>query len=117
MEKLHWKIGITLGLIILSLWLLYPGMEWYTKTPEEKATMETMHMRPKHIMNLGLDLKGGTHMLLELEVEKLSNKDKAGLNDAMSRAIEIIRNRIDQYGVGETPISRQGERWISVDLP
>lgn len=117
MEKLHWKIGITLGLIILSLWLLYPGMEWYTKTPEEKATMETMHMRPKHIMNLGLDLKGGTHMLLELEVEKLSKKDKAGLNDAMSRAIEIIRNRIDQYGVGETPISRQGERWISVDLP
>jgi preprotein translocase subunit SecD len=74
-----------------------------------------MRLRPKHILNLGLDLKGGTHMLLELDVEKLDKKEK--LNDAMARAIEIIRNRIDQYGVGETPISRQGDRWISVDLP
>ena len=115
MEKLHWKIGLTLGLLILSVWLLYPTVEWYTKTPDERAKSEAMRMRPKHILNLGLDLKGGTHMLLELEVEKLDKKEK--LNDAMSRAIEIIRNRIDQYGVGETPISRQGERWISVDLP
>jgi protein-export membrane protein SecD len=67
------------------------------------------------MLNLGLDLRGGTHMLLELDVSKLNKKET--LSDAMARAIEIIRNRIDQYGVGETPISRQGERWISVDLP
>ncbi|HNW44851.1 MAG TPA: protein translocase subunit SecD [Elusimicrobiales bacterium] len=115
MDKLHWKIGSVLGLLILSFWLLYPSIEWYTKTPDERAKTEAMRMRPKRIINLGLDLKGGTHMLLELDVEKLDKKEK--LNDAMSRAIEIIRNRIDQYGVGETPISRQGERWISVDLP
>jgi len=115
MDKLHWKIGFTLGLLIISFWLLYPGIEWYTKTPDERGKMEAMRMRPKHILNLGLDLKGGTHMLLELDVEKLDKKEKLG--DAMARAIEIIRNRIDQYGVGETPISRQGERWISVDLP
>ena len=35
----------------------------------------------------------------------------------MARAIEIIRNRIDQYGVGETSITRQGEKWILVQLP
>ncbi len=115
MNKLHWKIGTVLGLLILSFWLLYPSVEWYTKTNDDRAKTEAMRMRPKRILNLGLDLRGGTHMLLELDVEKLDKKEK--LNDAMTRAIEIIRNRIDQYGVGETPISRQGERWISVDLP
>ncbi len=115
MTKLHWKIGTVLGLLILSFWLLYPTVEWYTKTPGERAKLEAVRMRPKRILNLGLDLRGGTHLLLELDVAKLGKKEQ--LNDAMARAIEIIRNRIDQYGVGETPISRQGERWISVDLP
>jgi len=115
MNKLHWKIGTVLGLLILSFWLLYPSVEWYTKTNDDRAKTEAMRMRPKRILNLGLDLRGGTHMLLELDVEKLAKKEK--LNDAMARAIEIIRNRVDQYGVGETPISRQGDRWISVDLP
>ncbi len=115
MNKLHWKIGTILGLLILSIWLLYPTAEWYTKTPDERAKLEAVRMRPKRILNLGLDLRGGTHLLLELDVTKLDKKEN--INDAMSRAIEILRNRIDQYGVGETPISRQGERWISVDLP
>ncbi|MCR4820536.1 MAG: protein translocase subunit SecD [Elusimicrobiales bacterium] len=117
MDKLHWKLGITLVLLVLSVWLLYPTINWYTQSADEIAKAEATHSRPKHMLNLGLDLKGGTHMLLELEVEKLSKKDKNNLSDAMARAIEIIRNRIDQYGVGETPISRQGERWISVDMP
>lgn len=117
MDKLHWKLGLTLVLIVLSAWLLYPTINWYTQSADEIEKAEATHSRPRHMLNLGLDLKGGTHMLLELEVEKLSKKDKANLSDAMARAIEIIRNRIDQYGVGETPISRQGERWISVDLP
>jgi protein-export membrane protein SecD len=115
MNKLHWKMGIILGLVILSAWLLYPTVEWYTKPADERGKLEAVKLRPKRMLNLGLDLRGGTHMLLELDVTKLDKKET--LNDAMSRAIEIIRNRIDQYGVGETPISRQGERWIAVDLP
>jgi len=115
MKTLHWKMGTILGLLILSVWLLYPTVEWYTKTADEREKLEAIKMRPKKLLNLGLDLRGGTHMLLELDVEKLPKKEK--ISDAMARAIEIIRNRIDQYGVGETPISRQGDRWISVDLP
>ena len=37
--------------------------------------------------------------------------------DAVNRAMEIIRNRIDQYGVSEPSISRQGSRRIIVELP
>ena len=37
--------------------------------------------------------------------------------DAVSRAQEIIRNRVDQYGVSEPSIQRQGSRRIIVELP
>jgi preprotein translocase subunit SecD len=37
--------------------------------------------------------------------------------DAVSRAMEIIRNRVDQYGVSEPSISRQGSRRVIVELP
>lgn len=38
-------------------------------------------------------------------------------SDAVTRAIEIIRNRVDQYGVSEPSIQRQGARRIIVELP
>ena len=37
--------------------------------------------------------------------------------DAVTRAIEIIRNRVDQYGVSEPSIQKQGSRRIIVELP
>jgi preprotein translocase subunit SecD len=37
--------------------------------------------------------------------------------DAVTRALEIIRNRVDQYGVSEPTIQRQGSRRIIVELP
>ncbi len=37
--------------------------------------------------------------------------------DAVNRAKEIIRNRVDQYGVSEPSIQRQGSRRIIVELP
>jgi preprotein translocase subunit SecD len=37
--------------------------------------------------------------------------------DAVNRAVEIIRNRVDQYGVSEPSIQRQGNRRIIVELP
>ncbi len=38
-------------------------------------------------------------------------------DDAINRAMEIIRNRIDQYGVSEPSIQKQGSRRIIVELP
>jgi preprotein translocase subunit SecD len=38
-------------------------------------------------------------------------------SDAVTRAIEIIRNRVDQYGVSEPSIQKQGSRRIVVELP
>ncbi len=42
---------------------------------------------------------------------------KKSADDAVSRAMEIIRNRVDQYGVSEPTIQREGSRRIIVELP
>lgn len=115
MNKLAFKWGLILLVLVGSIALLYPSYEWYDKTPQEREKLEASGSRPKRILNLGLDLRGGSSLLLELDVSKLSGKET--LTDSVKRAIEIIRNRIDQYGVGEIPITRQGEKWISVQLP
>jgi SecD/SecF fusion protein len=65
-------------------------------------------------INLGLDLKGGMHLLLKVDTEHLTGAAK---KDAADRAIEVIRNRIDEFGVRETSIQRQGEDEIVVQLP
>jgi preprotein translocase subunit SecD len=38
-------------------------------------------------------------------------------DDAVTRAMEIIRNRVDQYGVSEPSIQKQGERRVIIELP
>jgi SecD/SecF fusion protein len=63
---------------------------------------------------LGLDLKGGMHLLLKIDTSHLSAKAK---EDAADRAVEVIRNRIDEFGVRETSIQKQGEDEIVVQLP
>ena len=114
-NKLAVKWGIIIAILLGSLYLIYPNYKWYSKPLTERETLDTLGERPKRMLNLGLDLRGGSSLLLELEVAKLSGKEP--LNEAMARAIEIIRNRIDQYGVAETSITKQGDKWIMVQLP
>ena len=62
---------------------------------------------------LGLDLEGGTEMVLAPVTES-----GAAVNPGqLDRAVEIIRQRIDANGVAESEISTQGGRNIVVAIP
>ncbi len=63
---------------------------------------------------LGLDLQGGMHLVLKVDTAKLPKEAQA---DAPERALEVIRNRIDQFGVKEPAIHLQGQDEIVVQLP
>ncbi|MCM8792062.1 MAG: protein translocase subunit SecD [Candidatus Omnitrophica bacterium] len=65
-------------------------------------------------ISLGLDLKGGMHLVLRVDTTHLSEEAR---KDAADRAVEIIRNRIDEFGVREPSIQRQGEYEVVVQLP
>jgi len=114
-NKLAVKWGLIIAILLGSVYLIYPNYKWYSKPLADREQLDTLGERPKRMLNLGLDLRGGSSLLLELEVAKLNTSEP--LNEAMQRAVEIIRNRIDQYGLAETQITRQGDKWIMVQLP
>jgi preprotein translocase subunit SecD len=167
-RELRWKLAVIVGVIGVGAWFAFP-------------------LRQR--INLGLDLQGGMHLVLEVEAEKAvdSTTDRlvvevteslaklaipglevrklasnqlvvklpdAGRSDAVAEAIksfpslvpagkggteltyklddqrvqrimenaveqalETIRNRVDQFGVAEPTIQRQGSRNIVVELP
>ncbi len=68
----------------------------------------------KERISLGLDLQGGMHLVLKVDTTKIP---AAARTDAADRALEVIRNRIDQFGVKEPSIARQGEDEIVIQLP
>jgi SecD/SecF fusion protein len=62
---------------------------------------------------LGLDLRGGTQIVLET-----SDSPTAKANaENTDKALEVLRRRIDALGVAEPSVTRQGERRIIVELP
>lgn len=61
----------------------------------------------------GLDLQGGTHVVLEAVDTPEAKVDE----DAVQRVVKIIEHRINDLGLTEPIIQRQGDRRIIVELP
>ncbi len=62
---------------------------------------------------LGLDLKGGVQLVYQGEATAQSGVTQASL----SRAVDIMRQRVDQLGVSDPEIQTSGGNQISVGLP
>lgn len=65
-------------------------------------------------IRLGLDLQGGVH--IKLEVDK-SNLPEDEAIDVVERAMQVISNRVNEFGVTEPIIQQEGEDRIIVELP
>ncbi|MFC1543031.1 protein translocase subunit SecD [Candidatus Neomarinimicrobiota bacterium] len=172
------RFGI-IGIVLLwVIWALLPTLEYRSLSDEEKDARRsegTLIDLEHRIINLGLDLQGGIHLVLEVDIPTLvnnlaENKDahfeevlsrsaeealateadfftvfskqseETGLrliryfsiygtkvpdiitnlrseaDDAVSRALEIIRNRVDEFGVSEPTIQKSGGHRIIIEL-
>jgi SecD/SecF fusion protein len=67
-----------------------------------------------HKTRLGLDLKGGVQLVYQGQPTPQTPKVTS---DALSRAVDIMRNRVDQLGVAEPEIQTTGNSLITVGLP
>ncbi|MFJ4685361.1 protein translocase subunit SecD [Streptomyces sp. NPDC088789] len=64
-------------------------------------------------VRLGLDLRGGTQIVLETRSTPTTEADRA----ATDRTVEVLRGRIDALGVSEPTLVRSGDHRIIVELP
>ena len=76
----------------------------------------------KNAVKLGLDLSGGLSIVLQADLAALQERLGRPLTeedrvDAMNRALEVLNSRIDQFGLTEPVIRRQGTDQIYVEIP
>ena len=62
---------------------------------------------------LGLDLQGG----VQLVYQGKATKQTAVNAESLQRALDIMRDRVDAFGVSEPELARTGEDQIEVNLP
>jgi SecD/SecF fusion protein len=77
-------------------------------------------------IKLGLDLQGGTSFLVEMDTNVLFSADTNSIQQqprseltsaALSQAVEVLRKRIDRFGVAEPIIQSAGGNRILIQLP
>src|ERR687886_1924037 len=63
---------------------------------------------------LGLDLKGGVQLVYQAQP---TPQQKTVTQDSLARALDIMRQRVDAFGVSEPELSQLGQNQIQVNLP
>ena len=110
-----------LGLLILGLLIWYFFTDYSLRKRSIGLALTVLLVTfclealipPAQKIRLGLDLRGGTSFLLQLVDE-----DGEGISPAtLDQAIEVIRKRVDQFGVSEPIITAQGRDRIVVQIP
>lgn len=88
-----------------------------------RTAILTLKDEKAKILQLGLDLSGGMSVVIKADLDALEAKMGKALtqsdrDDAVARAIEVLKSRIDTFGVSEPVIKREpgGDR-IFVELP
>ena len=117
--KRNRKLVLIVALIAAAVYYLLPSVDFYSMTDDERETLglkapEQLVDLKKRSLNLGLDLQGGIHLVLEVKTEGMEQQEA---QDAVAQAQEVIRNRVDQFGVAEPTIQRQGDNRIIIELP
>jgi len=64
-------------------------------------------------INLGLDLRGGSHIVLQAQ----PTEERSINNEVMSGIQQVIERRVNQLGLTEPVIQREGDDRIIVELP
>ncbi|MFZ2957425.1 MAG: protein translocase subunit SecD [Candidatus Ozemobacteraceae bacterium] len=77
--------------------------------------LDLARLFPRSRITLGLDLKGGIDLVYQIDLNSVAKDDNP--TDAAIRSVEIIRNRIDMFGIAEPSIKAQEGHRIRIQLP
>ena len=109
-----------LAIIVLAAAALYviwpadPGSVLPRRIPWPKGHGITIGSFERKEMRLGLDLKGGTRLVLRADVPPDFQGDAKA---ALDGTIRVLRKRVDASGLSEAEVTQEGTSDISVQLP
>jgi preprotein translocase subunit SecD len=111
MANLKYRILLIVGLFAASVWALFPRTVVERVKRDGVFVYDTVRRVP---LKRGLDLQGGMHLTLEVDESKQAVANKS---EALDRALKVVRQRIDEFGVSEPVVQKAGNERIIVELP
>src|SRR5690242_3263135 len=111
MAKLKYRLLLIGACVLLSAWALMPRQVVERSNRGGTVVYDTVRRTP---LKLGLDLRGGMHVELEIDESQGVVADKS---EAIDKALKVVRTRIDEFGVSEPIVQKSGTGRIVVELP
>ncbi len=111
MANLKYRILLIVALLIASVYALFPRTVVERVKRDGVFVYDTVRRVP---LKRGLDLQGGMHLTLEVDESKQAVTDKS---EALDRALKVVRQRIDEFGVAEPVVQKAGNERLIVELP
>ena len=87
------------------------------RTEAKTSDEDAVSILQKKFSEQGMDIAYYFGNVQERDNEAILTRLRTEGTTAIDRAIEIVRNRVDQYGVSEPTIQKQGSTRIIVELP
>jgi len=103
----RWRLLITAVVTVISILILWP---W----PGGLSLQLGNTKFERQDFTLGLDLQGGTHLVLQADMSKAPGQDA---NEVLKGVIQVLDRRVNAYGVAEPVIQSQGSDRVIVELP
>lgn len=107
-------------IILLTMTVIFIDLPFIGNLPT--YTFKNLHIDPNQYIGkipfkFGLDLQGGTQLVLETDMSKINEADR---DQALESAKDVIERRVNLYGVSESLVQGSrvgGSRRILVELP
>jgi protein-export membrane protein SecD/preprotein translocase SecF subunit len=112
-KSLRWRLIVIVGLAAACIFALVPRDVEQRVYDAASGQMRKTTVR-KMPISLGLDLRGGIHLALEVDE---SNGPVADCADTIRRAEHIVRTRIDEFGTTDPVVQVVGDCRLIVELP
>src|SRR5512132_2688974 len=100
-KNLGWKLGLIIGTLVVFLAGIFGLPKTFSGQGLKQAVQDRIH--------LGLDLKGGTHLILQVQVNDAVN---AETERAVERLKDDLKSRNVQYGEITKPNPQQNPELI-----
>ena len=104
-QNLKARLGLIAAVTLLSVFFLYRN---YMREGADGKPI-------RQAVTLGLDLQGGMHLAMELD-ESRAAIPASQKSDAIDRALQVVRMRVDGLGVTEPVVQKAGDDRIIVEL-
>ncbi|MCH8920620.1 MAG: protein translocase subunit SecD [Chloroflexi bacterium] len=118
-NRINWiTLALVTALTVFSVIVVWPDMpkrylpdfiDWPSGNGLNIFGLERREMK------LGLDLKGGTYVLLEADTSRLP--PGTDIRDKLEGTKDILERRVNRFGVSETEITIEGSNRLAVQMP